>query len=166
MGLSYKIESKHFGFDKTKTNKFVATAVRSKTVSFDRVVEQISIRSGLSKAVCRAVVETMNDAMCTWLLEGHGVSLGELGYLKPAITCKSAQVEGDERITRKRVLFQPSKDLKLKIESMTLDKMASDGTVVEEDGSAGPEHAEGQDQQTDGPEHQEPEGGHEEGELV
>lgn len=133
MGLCYKIESRHFGFDKTNTNKFVATAVRSKTVSFKKVVEQISIRSGLSRAVCRAVVETMADAMCTWLLEGHGVSLGELGYLKPAITCKSAKVEGEEKITRKRVLFQPSKDLKQMIEGMTLDKLANDGAVSEED---------------------------------
>ena len=137
MGLGFKIESKHFGFDKSKTNKFVATAVRNKTVSFEKIVEQIAIRSGLSRAVCRAVVETMQDAMCTWLLEGHGVSLGELGYLKPAITCKSSLVEGEERITRKRVLFQPSKTFKHKIEEMTLDKMSASGAVIEEDTETG-----------------------------
>ena len=133
MGLAYKIESKHFGFDKPGVNKFVATAVRSQTVDFDKVVEQISLRSGIAKVACRAVVETMTDAMCTWLTEGHGVSLGQLGYLKPSLTCKSSAVEGEEKITRKRVVFRPSTLLKAKIEAMSLDRITNDGSIVETD---------------------------------
>lgn len=108
-GLNYKVVKKTFGFDKDGTEKYVAEAVRGGTVSFEKVIEQISLRSGISKATCRAVVETMVESACTWMLEGHGVSLGNMGYLKPAITCKSSEVSGEEKIIRKRVLFQPAR---------------------------------------------------------
>lgn len=122
-GLSYKVEQKSFGFDKEKKKKYVATAQRSSTVSFDRVVEQISIRSGINKAMCRAVVETMVDSMGTWMLEGHGVSVGTIGYLKPAITCQSSEVKGEEKIVRKRVLFLPSKSFKALIDTMSIERV-------------------------------------------
>ena len=48
-GLSYKVEQRSFGFDKENKKKFVATSVRSSTVSFDKVVEQVAIRSGIIK---------------------------------------------------------------------------------------------------------------------
>lgn len=92
-----------------------------------KVIEQISLRSGISKATCRAVVETMVESACTWMLEGHGVSLGNMGYLKPAITCKSSEVSGEEKIIRKRVLFQPSKDFKAQIDKMSLNRMYEEG---------------------------------------
>lgn len=138
MGLSYKVTKRSFGFDKAKTQKYVASAVRSGTIEFNKLVEQISLRSGLPKATCKVVVETMAESACTWLLEGHGVSLGNLGYLKPAITCRSSEVEGEERIVRKRVLFLPSKDFKEQVERMTLDRItppASSGEETEEEGA-------------------------------
>lgn len=144
MGLSYKVTKRSFGFDKEKTEKYVASAVRSGTISFNKLVEQISLRSGLPKATCKVVVETMFEAACTWLLEGHGVSLGNLGYLKPAITCQSSEVEGEEKITRKRVLFLPSKEFKAQVETMTLDRITvssavsgTSGTDETEDPDAG-----------------------------
>lgn len=126
-GLNYKVVKKTFGFGKDGTEKYVAEAVRGGTVSFEKVIEQISLRSGISKATCRAVVETMVESACTWMLEGHGVSLGNMGYLKPAITCKSSEVSGEEKIIRKRVLFQPSKDFKAHIDKMSLNRMYEEG---------------------------------------
>lgn len=123
MGLNYKVVKKSFGFDKD-TERYVASAVRGGTVSFKKVIEQISLRSGISKATCRAVVETMVESACTWMLEGHGVSLGNMGYLKPAITCKSSEVSGGEKIVRKRVLFQPSKEFKAQIEQISLTRIS------------------------------------------
>lgn len=136
MGLSYKVEHKSFGFDKEKKKRYVATAMRYDTVSFERVIEQISIRSGINKALCRAVVETMVESMGTWMLEGHGVSLGQIGYLKPAITSKSAEVKGEEKILRKRVLFQPSKAFKQMIEGMSIDK-AEEESAGSDSGTGG-----------------------------
>lgn len=123
MGLNYKVVKKSFGFDKD-TERYVASAVRGGTVSFKKVIEQISLRSGISKATCRAVVETMVESACTWMLEGHGVSLGNMGYLKPAITCKSSEVSGEEKIVKKRVLFQPSKEFKAQIEQISLTRIS------------------------------------------
>ena len=132
MGLSYKVTKRSFGFDKEKTEKYVASAVRSGTISFNKLVEQISLRSGLPKATCKVVVETMSESVCTWLLEGHGVSLGNLGYLKPAITCHSSEIEGTEKIVRKRVLFLPSKDFKDQVEKMSLDRITTTSTDADE----------------------------------
>lgn len=129
MGLSYKVEKKTFGFDDEKTERYVATAVRATTVSFDKMVGQVSLRSGVSKAACRAVIETMVEAAGTWLLEGHGVSVGNIGHLKPAITSKSSETQGGEKILRKRVLFQPSKSFKQMIDSMPLERIGSAPTT-------------------------------------
>lgn len=123
MGLNYKVEKKSFGFDPAKTERYVATAVRGDTVSFDKVVDQISLRSGLAKPVCKAVLETLIDSASTWMLEGHGVSLGNIGYLKPAITCRSSEVEGEEKILKKRVLFLPSKSFREMIDKMTISRI-------------------------------------------
>ena len=38
MGLNYKVEKRSFGFDPEKTERYVATAVRGDTVSFERGV--------------------------------------------------------------------------------------------------------------------------------
>lgn len=35
MGLNYKVEKRSFGFDPEKTERYVATAVRGDTVSFE-----------------------------------------------------------------------------------------------------------------------------------
>ena len=130
-GLSYKVEKRTFGFDDDKTERYVATAVRASTVSFEKMVEQVSLRSGISKASCRAVMETMVEAAGTWLLEGHGVSVGEIGYLKPAITSKSSDVAGGEKIVRKRVLFQPSKAFKKLVDTMPLERISASNSGAE-----------------------------------
>lgn len=127
MALSYKVEKKSFGFDKTKTEKYVAIAQRAGTVQFDRVVEQISLRTLLPKGITKSIIESLIDSMGTWMLEGAGVSLGELGILKPAITCKSSDKEGEQKIVRKRILFCPSKKFKALIEQMELEKQVTSG---------------------------------------
>ena len=133
MGLDYKVVKRSFGFDPEKTERYVATAVRGNTVSFDKIVDQISIRSGLSKAVCKVVLETLIDSAATWMLEGHGVSLGEIGYLKPAITCKSSETEGEEKIVKKRVLFLPSRNFRDMIDKMPVSRIS--GTVESSSGT-------------------------------
>lgn len=127
MALSYKVEKKSFGFDKTKAEKYVAVAQRAGTVQFDRVVEQISLRTLLPKGITKSIIESLIDSMGTWMLEGAGVSLGELGILKPAITCKSSDKEGEQKIVRKRILFCPSKKFKSLIEKMELERQTSPG---------------------------------------
>lgn len=133
MSLRVKTERRSFGFDKTKTEKYVATAQRGATVEFTKVVEQVSLRCGLPKATCRAVIDTMVEAASTWMLEGHGVSIGEMGYLKPAITCKASETKGGEKITRKRVLFLPSKSFKAVIDSMKVTQAGTDTVEDDED---------------------------------
>lgn len=133
MALSYKVEKKSFGFDKTKTEKYVAVAQRAGTVQFDRVVEQISLRTLLPKGITKSIIESLIDSMGTWMLEGAGVSLGELGILKPAITCKSSDKEGEQKIVRKRILFCPSKKFKALIEKMELEKQVVSGEISGEE---------------------------------
>lgn len=150
MGLNYKVEKRSFGFDPEKTERYVATAVRGDTVSFERVVEQISLRCGLGKPVCKAVLETLIDSAATWMLEGHGVSLGSIGYLKPAITSKSSEVQGEEKILKKRVLFLPSKSFRETIDKMPVSRIdvvasetATEPTVPDPTPGGGEEEEEG-----------------------
>ena len=73
-------------------------------------------------------------------------------------------MEGEERITRKRVVFRPSVSLKQKIEAMSLDRIAADGSFVDPDGEGAGEGA--GDQPTDGPTHNEGGGSHTEQEVT
>lgn len=140
MGLNYKVEKRSFGFDPEKTERYVATAVRGDTVSFERVVEQISLRCGLAKPVCKAVLETLIDSAATWMLEGHGVSMGSIGYLKPGITSRSSEVEGGEKIVKKRVLFLPSKSFREMIDRMPISRIDTTAAGTE---TTGPDPAPG-----------------------
>ena len=83
------------------------------------------------------MIDTMVDAAGTWMLEGHGVSIGQMGYLKPAITSKSSDTQGEEKILRKRVLFQPSKSFKGLIDTMPLERITGRMDDEEEDPGSG-----------------------------
>lgn len=115
MPLGYKVQKKTFGFDKTKTEKYVATAQRNHTVSYEDILQEVAKQSRLSGGEVYSAIEALINVSITFMKQGHGVKLGDFGIFKPTFSAQSQETAENataESITRKRILFQPGKKLK------------------------------------------------------
>lgn len=115
MPLGYKVKKTVFGFDKNKTEKYVATAQRNHTVSYDDILQEVAKQSRLSGGEVYTAIEALINVSITFMKQGHGVKLGDFGIFKPTFSAESqstADTVTAETIVRKKILFQPGKKLK------------------------------------------------------
>ena len=80
MSLKYVIKKRTFGFDKTKTEKYVAQNVITNTLDFRNLCDEITkvglVPSGAVKFVLDALIDTLNMN----LNKGISVQLGDFGF--------------------------------------------------------------------------------------
>ncbi|MDL2211145.1 HU family DNA-binding protein [Bacteroides sp. OttesenSCG-928-M17] len=115
MSLKFVVAKKVFGFDDTKTEKYVVKQVLIGRVEFKRLCLQVSQICGAHRGVVQQVLAGVVDAMVNTLESGQSVQLGEFGTFRPAIRVKSSETaEGATASTvyRKRILFTPGEALK------------------------------------------------------
>lgn len=81
MSLKYVIKKRTFGFDKTKTEKYVAQNVITNTLDFRNLCDEITkvglVPSGAVKFVLDALIDTLNMN----LNKGISVQLGDFRLL-------------------------------------------------------------------------------------
>ena len=112
MALEYVVTKRVFGFDDTKTEKYVAKSVRSGQMSFSKTCAKVSRLCGIHRKVVDLVVSGLVDMMAEDIDDGKSVQLGEFGIFRPTIKAKSADTaEGvtASNIVRKRIVFTPGK---------------------------------------------------------
>ena len=112
MALEYVVTKRVFGFDDTKTEKYVAKSVRSGQMSFSKTCAKVSRLCGVHRKVVDLVVSGLVDMMAEDIDDGKSVQLGEFGIFRPTIKAKSADTaEGvtASNIVRKRIVFTPGK---------------------------------------------------------
>jgi predicted histone-like DNA-binding protein len=115
MALKYVVTKQVFGFDESKTEKYVARQVGSGQVSFSKLCTQIGQICGAHRGTVQLVIAGLVDALINNLDDGKSVQLGEFGTFRPGIRAKAASTEQDvfaENIYRKRIIFTPSPTLK------------------------------------------------------
>ena len=134
MALRYQTRKTMVGFGEVKEAKFVSQVVRDKNVSVQRMVEQVALRSGQPKAVCRAVIDTLVESMGTWMADGQGVTLGSLGILKPTVNCRAGETSGDVAVVRKKILFYPSTETRRMLEDIKVEKITANASSTDEGG--------------------------------
>ena len=99
-----------FGFDETKTEKYVAKSVHSGQMSFSKTCAKVSRLCGIHRKVVDLVVSGLVDMMAEDIDDGKSVQLGEFGIFRPTIKAKSADTaEGvtASNIVRKHIVFTP-----------------------------------------------------------
>ncbi len=112
MALEYVVTKRVFGFDKTKTEKYVAKSVGSGQMSFDKMCAKVSRLCGIHRKVVDLVVSGLVDMMAEDIDDGKTVQMGEFGLFRPTIKTKSADTADDVKasnILSKRIVFTPGK---------------------------------------------------------
>ena len=83
MALEYVVTKRVFGFDDTKTEKYVAKSVRSGQMSFSKTCAKVSRLCGVHRKVVDLVVSGLVDMMAEDIDDGKSVQLGEFGIFRP-----------------------------------------------------------------------------------
>ena len=129
MGLQYVVTKRVFGFDKTKTEKYVAKSVGAGDMSFDKLCAKVSRILGIHRKVVDLVAVGLVDIMA-----------GDFGRFRPSFIGKSADKQEDvssNNIVRKRILFLPGKAFSQMLGDMSVTRMVIPDTDYTDGSSTG-----------------------------
>lgn len=110
MALKYAVKKRVFGFDKTKTEKYVAQNVITNTVNFRDLCKEVSMFGMIPEGAVKHVIDAMIDALNTNLNKGLSVQLGDFGCFRPGMKCKSQDDVNDVdagTVQRVKIVFTP-----------------------------------------------------------
>lgn len=131
MALKMRRIKKAFGFDKTKTEKYVVTPDRGAVVPFKDLCVQIALVSGVNKGNVIATLDALAVSMRTYILQGHSVRIDGLGTIVPSFNAKSSLVEGEanvDSIYRMKLRFIPCAELREMIHNIEIVFNKKDST--------------------------------------
>ena len=152
MALEYVVTKRVFGFDDTKTEKYVAKSVRSGQMSFSKTCAKVSRLCGVHRKVVDLVVSGLVDMMAEDIDDGKSVQLGEFGIFSPTIRTKSSDEEKEissKSIVQRKILFYPGKIFKDTLADMSITRRAeietdyTDGSSSGGNGSGGSQGGDG-----------------------
>ena len=131
MALKYVVTKQVFGFDESKTEKYVARQVVSGQVSFSKLCTQVGQICGAHRGTVQLVIAGLVDVLTNNLDDGKSVQLGEFGTFRPGIRAKAASTEegvSAENIYRKRIIFTPGIALKDVMNKVSVTRFATPDT--------------------------------------
>ena len=140
MALEYVVTKRVFGFDDTKTEKYVAKSVRSGQMSFSKTCAKVSRLCGVHRKVVDLVVSGLVDMMAEDIDDGKSVQLGEFGIFSPTIRTKSSDEEKEissKSIVQRKILFYPGKIFKDTLADMSITRRAEIETDYTDGSSSG-----------------------------
>ena len=146
MALKYVVKKRVFGFDKTKTEKYVAQNVITNTVGFKDLCKEVSMFGMIPEGAVKHVIDALIDALNTNLNKGLSVQLGDFGCFRPGMNCKSKdtlkEVDADS-IQRVKIVFTPGYKFKDMLEKVSVQKVveATDNGI--DDDTDAPENPDG-----------------------
>lgn len=131
MALKFRRVKKAFGFDKSKTEKYVVVPERATPVSFDYLCDEIVVVSGINTGLVRATLFGLVRSMKTFIQQGHTVQVEGFGSFIPSFNAKSSLVEGDanaDSIRKMKLRFVPCVELREMMNRMRMDFNDKDST--------------------------------------
>lgn len=140
MPLEYVVTKRVFGFDKTKTEKYVAKSVGSGKIDFEKMCAKVSRICGIHRATVNLVVSGLVDMMADDIDDGKTVKLGEFGTFRPTIRTKCAETAKDvsaDNIRSKRILFTPGKIFARTLDEMSVTRAITPDTDYTDGGNSG-----------------------------
>ena len=100
-----------------------------------KVIQEASLRSGISKGAINAAWDAIGEVIKAWATEGHSVAIPGLGSMRFGLRSKSVRNVNDvaaKLITSRRVIFTPSSEIKAELNStsVAITCVDRDGKVV------------------------------------
>ena len=85
------------------------------TLSDKKVIEEASVRSGVSRGILQAAWEAIGAVIKSWATEGHSVAIPGLGTMRfgvNAMTVPNVNMVASSLIVSRKVIFTPNVDIK------------------------------------------------------
>lgn len=139
MAIKYEVKKVVFGFDKTKTEKYVAQTKVLGMVGFKSLCEEVQKVSMAPRGVVKMVIDGLIDTLNMDLDKGYSVQLGDFGCFRPGLNAKSQAGVNDvdaNTVYRRKIIFTPGSYFKnmlgkANVERLVLGKgTVSSGTVI------------------------------------
>lgn len=133
MALKYVVKKRIFGFDKTKTEKYVACPLIAGTVSFPSLCEQVTKVGFAPRGVVKMVLDGLVDVLTMNMENGLTVKIGDFGTIRPSFRCKSQDTPEDvdsSTLHRRKFVFTPGERLKDMVEKVSIQKFVMPETGI------------------------------------
>ena len=136
MAIKYEVKKVVFGFDKTKTEKFVAQTKVLGMVEFKTLGEVVQKVSMAPRGVVKMVIDGLIDTLNMDLDKGYSVQLGDFGCFRPGLNAKSQAGVKDvdaNTVYRRKIIFTSGSYFKEMLGKVSVERLElGKGTVVKD----------------------------------
>ena len=116
MAIKIKAVERNVSFVKGEEKwAYVLQADLYNRLSQTKVIQEASVRSGISKGSINAAWEAIGEVIKAWATEGHSVAIPGLGSMRfglRSISVADVNKVGSDLITSRRVIFTPNSIIK------------------------------------------------------
>ena len=99
-----------------KVEKSFASTVYNSNVSLEKVCNLVAMRSSMSSADVKSILDSLSVILPIELSDGHNVDLGELGSFRASVSSSGAATDEEfsvaKNMRRARIIFTPGKSLR------------------------------------------------------
>ena len=141
MALNYEVKKRVFGFDKTKTEKYVAQLKTLGMVEFGDLCDEVTKVGMAPRGVVKMVLDGLIDTLNMNINKGFSVQLGDFGCFRPGLNAKSQDKEEDvksDTVYRRRIIFTPGQQFKEMLTRASVTRAGWDNSEVVSGGGSNP----------------------------
>ena len=141
MALNYEVKKRVFGFDKTKTEKYVAQLKTLGMVEFGDLCDEVTKVGMAPRGVVKMVLDGLIDTLNMNTNKGFSVQLGDFGCFRPGLNAKSQDKEEDvksDTVYRRKIIFTPGQQFKEMLTRASVTRAGWDNSEVVSGGGSNP----------------------------
>lgn len=141
MALNYEVKKRVFGFDKTKTEKYVAQLKTLGMVEFGDLCDEVTKVGMAPRGVVKMVLDGLIDTLNMNINKGFSVQLGDFGCFRPGLNAKSQDKEEDvksDTVYRRKIIFTPGQQFKEMLTRASVTRAGWDNSEVVSGGCSNP----------------------------
>ena len=141
MALNYEVKKRVFGFDKTKTEKYVAQLKTMGMVEFGDLCDEVTKVGMAPRGVVKMVLDGLIDTLNMNINKGFSVQLGDFGCFRPGLNAKSQDKEEDvksDTVYRRKIIFTPGQQFKEMLTRASVTRAGWDNSEVVSGGGSNP----------------------------
>ena len=141
MAFNYVVTKRVFGFDKTKTEKYVAQLKTLGMVEFGDLCDEVTKVGMAPRGVVKMVLDGLIDTLNMNINKGFSVQLGDFGCFRPGLNAKSQDKEEDvksDTVYRRKIIFTPGQQFKEMLTRASVTRAGWDNSEVVSGGGSNP----------------------------
>ena len=141
MALNYEVKKRVFGFDKTKSEQYVAQLKPLGMVGFGDLCDEVTKVGMAPRGVVKMVLDGLIDTLNMNINKGFSVQLGDFGCFRPGLNAKSQDKEEDvksDTVYRRKIIFTPGQQFKEMLTRASVTRAGWDNSEVVSGGGSNP----------------------------